>query len=162
MGYPSQPLTRERIEQNVVRIPESGCWIWNGAVGCRGYGKLRSNYTQHSAHKVSYELFRGPVEAGKYVCHHCDVRACVNPEHLFLGSPKDNQQDMAKKMRHAYGDKNGNSKLSEQQAKSILSLKDSGNTKTSVGEKFGVSRVAVAKIWSGELWPHLQAEAACI
>ena len=162
MGYPSQPLTKERIEQNVVRVPESGCWIWDGAVSSSGYGKLRSKYTQHTAHKVSYEVFKGPIQPGKYVCHHCDVRACVNPEHLFLGSPKENQQDMAKKMRHAYGDKNGNSKLSEDQAKSILSMRNSGKTKTSVGDAFGVSRVAVAKIWSGALWPHLQKEAVCI
>ncbi len=162
MGYPSQPLTKERIEQNVVRVPESGCWIWDGAVSSSGYGKLRSKYTQHTAHKVSYEVFKGPIQPGKYVCHHCDVRACVNPEHLFLGSPKENQQDMAKKMRHAYGDKNGNSKLSEDQAKRILSMRNSGKTKTSVGDAFGVSRVAVAKIWSGALWPHLQKEAVCI
>lgn len=161
MAYPSQALTKERIEQNVALIPESGCWLWEGAVSASGYGKLRSKYTQYAAHKVSYELFKGPVELGKYVCHHCDVRSCVNPDHLFLGSPKDNQQDMAKKMRHAYGDKNGNSKLSEQQAKSILSMKDSGKTKTSIGKQFGVSRVAVAKIWSGELWPHLQKEGLC-
>ncbi len=162
MGYPSQPLTKERIEQNVVRVPESGCWIWDGAVSSSGYGKLRSKYTQHTAHKVSYEVFKGPIQPGKYVCHHCDVRACVNPEHLFLGSPKENQQDMAKKMRHAYGDRNGNSKLSEDQAKSILSMRNSGKTKTSVGDAFGVSRVAVAKIWSGALWSHLQKEAVCI
>lgn len=156
MGRKAIPLTRNLIESNVQIVSESGCWIWMGTEGTRGYGQIKSRYKTYAAHRVSYQVFKGDVPNGLHVCHTCDTPLCVNPNHLFIGTPMDNSQDMAKKNRHAYGAKNGNSKLTEVEAKNILAFRDSGQTKTSVGELFDVSRTCVRKIWNGDLWPHLQ------
>jgi len=81
--------------------PMTGCWLWMGSCGNSGYGKLSIGHSQRiSAHRASYALFNGPIEDNACVLHKCDVRTCVNPDHLFLGTKADNTQDMVRKGRH--------------------------------------------------------------
>lgn len=91
----------ERIENNIARVPESGCWLWLATINNKGYGRIDGKY----AHRVSFELKNGKIPNGLFVLHSCDVSCCVNPNHLRLGSQKDNTQDAVKRGRTARGDK---------------------------------------------------------
>ena len=84
-----------------VKLPAHlhDCWLWTGYTHKNGYGGIRVNQKQIKTHRYSYTLYRGPIPPGLLVLHSCDVRNCVNPRHLFLGTQKDNVQDMMHKGR---------------------------------------------------------------
>lgn len=82
-----------------IKIDDNGCWLLPPSKKNNGYSKMRINGVNKRAHKVSWEVFVGPVPKGLLVLHHCDVRHCVNPAHLWLGTPKDNYEDMLRKNR---------------------------------------------------------------
>ena len=99
----NRPLT-ERIVQRIEPEMNTGCWLWSGMY--RGaYGTINVRAIERLAHRVSYEAFKGPIGRGLFVCHKCDTPACVNPDHLFAGTPGDNVRDMVAKGR-ARGPKN--------------------------------------------------------
>ena len=88
---------KDRLELYSIPIPESGCQIWIGACFSQGYGVLQYKGKNLKAHRVSYQEHVGLIPDGKHVCHHCDIKSCINPKHLFIGSHQDNMRDREKK-----------------------------------------------------------------
>lgn len=103
----SGPKPKPLIDRLMAKIevdPKTGCWIWNGATHAGGYGHIlvgsrTTGRRMVGAHRVSYELAKGEVPDGHDICHRCDTPACVNPDHLFAGTRKDNMTDMVSKGR---------------------------------------------------------------
>ena len=90
------------ISARVEPDPNSGCWLWNRKLGSTGYGNSTRGgprTPQISAHRLSWEIHRGPIPKGFHVLHKCDVKGCVNPDHLFVGRHRDNMADCALKGR---------------------------------------------------------------
>lgn len=77
----------------------NGCWLWTGYRNRDGYGRLKVARRMTLAHRLSYALVHGPIPSGKLVCHHCDTPACARPDHLFLGTDRDNAADKIRKGR---------------------------------------------------------------
>lgn len=92
----------ERLGRRSALNVMTGCVEWSGYTRGDGYGSLRVNKKQVQAHRVAYELRHGPIASGLLVCHKCDNRRCINPEHLFLGTNQDNVNDMMAKGRHRH------------------------------------------------------------
>jgi len=89
------------------------CWLWSGATNDKGYGFLNVDGRCVKAHRFSWEIFKGPIPDGLNVLHKCDVRNCVNTNHLFLGTQQDNMKDMVKKNRQRKGENVVGSKLTK-------------------------------------------------
>ncbi|WP_198527626.1 HNH endonuclease signature motif containing protein [Xanthomonas sp. SHU 199] len=89
-----------RLESLSIPVPEAGCWLWIGRMSTNGYGRIGiGRNKQYRAHRISWEHHFGPIPDGMYVCHKCDVRSCINPDHLFIGTAKDNARDREAKGR---------------------------------------------------------------
>jgi len=89
----------ERFHEKYVINPDNGCWEWTATLDQSGYGLLGYEGSMKGAHRFSYKIYKGEIPKGLYVLHKCDNPPCVNPEHLFLGTQKDNMDDMYNKGR---------------------------------------------------------------
>ena len=152
-----------RFHNNFIPVTKTGCWMWTGYVMKGGYGRMGFNGNIMLAQRFSWELHYGPIPEGMDVCHHCDTPPCVNPDHLFLGTQKDNNYDSVEKGRNrgAPGESNGSSKLKNKNVLAIRKLKGKGLSQVRVGEMFNISRVVVSGIWRNKAWQHVK-EGECI
>lgn len=133
-------------------IQGDGCWLWTGFVRSDGYARCYYASKHDYAHKVAFLLFRGVIPAGNFVCHACDVRHCVNPDHLFIGLPSDNVQDMVAKNRHVKGMRCPWRKLDESAVRQIRSLAASGFSQSELGRMFGIHQGSIWKLLRGITW----------
>ena len=90
----------QKLEHYSVPVTESGCSIWTGATTSRGYGSMWISGKAQSAHRMAWEVLHGRITGGLHVCHRCDVPLCVNGEHLFLGTARENLRDATLKGRN--------------------------------------------------------------
>lgn len=160
-------LTQRRFWAKVDKRDPDDCWLWTGSVLRSGYGMLAVKGKGTLAHRVSWGIHNGPIPIGEgwhgvCVLHRCDVRNCVNPNHLFLGTHAENMRDMEAKGRgrQPRGEKTAPAKLTEGDVLEIRRRYASGGwTQTELGDEFGVSQAAISLIIVGRNWPWLRADA---
>lgn len=143
---------RERFDAKVRKTRTY--WVWTGALIPKGYGMIGSEGQRKLAHRVSYELFIGPIPEGIFVLHRCDNRQCVNPKHLFLGTNSDNMQDMIKKgrARHQRGEQCSFSRLN---AALVQSIRSDPRTSDAIAKQIGVNPSTVERVRRRETWRHI-------
>ncbi len=140
----------------------NGCWEWTKTLTVSGYGSKRFTVDKKTksylTHRLIWEILFGHP-GKKLVCHHCDNRKCINPAHLFLGTYKDNYDDMFKKGRKrsdsvCSGEKNNKNRLKEHQVLEILSYKNKFSSRA-LATKYLVNKTSILKIWDGRSWSFL-------
>mgnify|MGYP003575162333 CR=1 FL=1 len=169
-GGQVQPV-QPRLDAKSAPVPFSGCRLWYGASVPFGYGVISIQGRQRYAHRAAWEAQHGPIPEGKFVLHRCDTPACINPDHLFLGTLQDNTQDMLAKGRcragapkgdrnpmrlHkgiAAGERNGSAKLTPEQVAQIRARYQRGVTRqVDIARDFGIKQPQVSSILRGESW----------
>lgn len=143
MSYKARPVEDRFWE----KVDKSGkCWVWTACKQAFGYGKfvIKKGDSPVAAHRLSYELEVGQIPKGLFVLHRCDNPACVRPAHLFIGTQRDNMQDMRSKGRWSYksrnqtGERNPNSILTDAQVAAMLQDLGRGGKPVSVARKYGI------------------------
>jgi hypothetical protein len=146
----------QRFDLQYMPEPMSGCWLWIGSVRNEAtpYGRLNVGGKTVIATRFSYERFIGPIPDGMFICHRCDNSLCVNPDHLFAGSPKDNMDDMIAKGRkyRQLGQTHWNCKLTDDDVRAIRA---SSAKSVDLAKQYGVSDKQIAKIRLGQRWKHV-------
>jgi HNH endonuclease len=146
------PTAIDRFWAKVKKSDDpEGCWLWQGAPGRGGYGVIKvDSYASMYAHRFSYELANGPIPEGLDVLHRCDVPLCVNPSHLWLGTPVDNMTDMMKKGRCTYA------KLTPDKVVEIRRLYATGDyPQTELAKQFGVNQMSISNVVTRRSWKHV-------
>ncbi len=158
-----------------IQTTES-CWIWVGTRACRGYGAISIDRKRWRAHRLSWAIHNGTIPDGLYICHRCDNPPCVNPEHLFAGTQKDNIADCVRKGRFsrsigertrnnrrrrgfhrtkAIGHDHYNSKLTLENVLEIRSTPPKWGEQSRLARKFGVTKSSIRDVLSRRCWGHV-------
>lgn len=144
-------LKRSKLDLN------TGCLEWGGAINGDGYGYILHGRKQWRCNRLVWTLAHGEIPKGIIVCHKCDNRKCINPEHLFLGSLTDNNRDRAAKgrSRDQRGQKNNMAKLTDADIREIRNLYKTGLFQRVIGNRFGVSQTLIGQIVRNKRWKHV-------
>lgn len=137
-----------------VKFTGNGCWEWDGFIDPNGYARFKTieSHKRYLAHRLSYALAFGETPKGMHICHKCDNRKCVRPDHLFVGTAKDNIHDMIGKKRHSYGEKNPGAKLDEDKVRDILS---SNASLMDMSNQYNVSKKLILNVKQRKAWKHV-------
>jgi len=146
---------KQRFWMRVDKGGEDECWEWTGAYSA-GYGQMMIDGEKVGSHRIS--LMIDGVDVGEeHALHTCDNKSCVNPDHIYLGDPKDNMDDAKERGQYESnkGEDHGQSKLTESEVLEIRKRCDQGETLTSIAEDYPVSRSQISNIGNRKKWPHL-------
>ena len=155
---------KRRFWAKVRKFDGDGCWLWSGALHNRGYGYFNIDGKMYLTHRVSWLLKNGTLPADLLVCHRCDVKPCVRPDHLFLGTHGDNLHDAAVKGLMPRGDKHPMRRRPERSRTAILTKENvvdiraqrvGGKTVEELARDFGLSKSAMYKVVSGTTWKNI-------
>lgn len=150
-----------RFWAKVQRGP--GCWEWTAGKYGSGYGAFSVSGRLHGAHRVAVRIDGREIPPGMWVCHRCDNHGCVNPEHLFVGTPSENSADMAAKGRAKWntnksrGERHHKAKLTDAAVIEIRAAKAAGVRTCVLAGKYGVSMSAIQHVARGTFWRHVMA-----
>jgi len=136
----------------------AGCILWNKGISSSGYGRAYIGRKGISAHRLAWIRANGvDIPEGMCICHTCDVRACVNPDHLFLGTHSDNMQDMIKKGRkyNQQGENGNNAKLKNKDVRTIKKLLAKNYNRHVIANHYKVSYSTITDIALGRTWSHI-------
>jgi len=130
-----------------------GCWLWKGTITVQEYGVLSFRGHIYRAHRISWELHYGPIPEGLFPCHHCDNRGCVRPDHLFLGTNRDNMRDAAAKGRLPIGERHVKAKLTATQVREIRTRYTAGGTThRQLARDFGCCKTTISHVLAHRVW----------
>lgn len=159
MVYSISMTIEDRFWSHVAKSGD--CWEWGGTRRRDGYGVFWTGERQVRAHRFAWELENAPIPDGLSLCHHCDNPPCVRPDHLFVGTQRDNLEDMTRKGRRRSGflkqdqrgAKNNAAKLTEEQVAHIKGMAAAGHYQDDIARRFGITRANVSyitrKTWQG-------------
>jgi DNA-directed RNA polymerase specialized sigma24 family protein len=128
----------EKLLSN-IKVDAGGCFLWQKSKNSKGYDMTSYNGKIQTAHRTSFQVFRREIPEGMLVCHRCDVRHCINPAHLFLGTAKQNTQDAIAKDRLSRGEDHATAKLTDAQVSEIVSQYNFGGHPADIADAFNVS-----------------------
>ena len=129
----------------IIKDSKTGCWLWQGSCFESGYGQIGYHGKSLRTHRVSWIYHNGEIPKGFNVLHKCDIRNCINPNHLFLGKPIDNTTDMINKNRRV----NPTAKLSEFD---VIFIREDTRPQIKIAKEYGISKSQISKIKSGKAW----------
>lgn len=151
-GRPAgSPSVEERFLARLDKGDGTGCWIFTGTLRTTGYGPFMADGVRWAAHRMAWTLWRGDIPSGQRVLHRCDVPACCNPDHLFLGTSADNSADMVAKGRSARAEQNSQTKLSAEKVAAIRADPRSGRK---LAAALGLGETTVRDVRRGRTWKH--------
>jgi hypothetical protein len=148
---------KERLMERIFKNPSNGCWEWQGYKMSSGHGRIGYRDKVYLTHRISYEIYVGSIPDGMQVNHHCDNGCCVNPEHLFIGTQKDNMTDCKNKKRNfripaMRGEKNPLAQLTNEQAKEIRKKLAKGITGIKLAKEYNISTHVISRINTGRTY----------
>lgn len=148
---------KERLLSFCVIDEKTKCWNWSGSKNRKGYGALSIKNKHSIAHRESYKVFKGKIPNGMHVCHSCDNPSCINPDHLWLGTNKDNNNDKMEKGRFKpnYGNNNGNSKLTKNDVIEIKQKINQGYDLVEISKQYNVTPENIYSIKNNKTWRHV-------
>jgi hypothetical protein len=153
-GHNAQQDLTTRFWSKVVK--DDGCWEWQGTRNSNGYGMIGVDHQSRYTHRVSWELANGSIPDGLEICHRCDNRRCVRPDHLFLGTRRDNVRDMWAKgrgnPRAPRGAAHHEAKVTPQMSADILALYERGWTVSALARQYDIDRHTVRRVLQGNHW----------
>jgi len=146
----------DRFWEKVNKNTSNGCWEWTAGKYRGGYGHFRrlvdGKWKMYKSHRFSYELHKGEIPKGYFVCHKCDNPSCVNPEHLFAGTVKENALDCRLKGRQRFGIVEGQRNLSKDIAEALRADYAAGMTYNELMKKYETSKSQVSRIVLRQIW----------
>lgn len=144
----------KRFEEKIMPEPNTGCWIWMGAMLPTGYGRFKLKGRSSPAHRVSHSLYKGDVLFGTLVCHTCDNKWCVNPDHLYIGTHSENVLDSYRRNRMT-SKKGTDHSMSKLKNNDIIFIRASLSPRKLLANQFNVTVSNIQLIQTRKLWRHI-------